>query len=69
MTSKYIYFVSYTCAKNGRLGSGMTEIQMDTPITHYGDLMKIIGKLMGAGVEQPIILNYQLLRVEEFNVS
>jgi len=61
----YHYFVSYLIVAPDGLGAGMTAFESETPITNMEQLYNVRNELpVKAERGQPIILSYQLLRVE-----
>lgn len=57
----YIYFVSFSA--DG--GFGNAEVTLTEEIRDIKDLRPVALDLEKQGVRKPIVLNYQLLRVEE----
>lgn len=57
---EYRYFVSYSHNTNS-FGNGMTEIHLEKPVKTIDDVRLFKQSLEEEGMENVVILNYQLL--------
>ena len=63
---KYVYFVSVVFNHDNRQTYGMCEVTTTNEITEFSVFEKLAEKLAKKyGVNEVVILNYQLLRVED----
>ncbi len=59
----YEYFVAYAHMSKGKLAFGRIRIETKVPI-RYEDLPDIEKIIMREGINQPIVINFQLLNSE-----
>lgn len=63
----YVYYIAYAHGNGFRFGFGAIELSRSHAINSFHDIVAIQEKIIekDASIENPLVINFQLLRVEE----